>query len=851
MNRHRIWPFMLLVLVLLHGLSNWLWATRYKQFAQRKEIKYQSCAFAFDEFVVTPSLASLDRSLRRVHPVYPPLYFLLERLGLQVLGDSYRSFLFFNTPAMAILLFSVYFIGGRLFDRRIGFTAAVLLMCMPEIALYSRMTTLIFPVTAMVAAVIACLLWAMPFTSWRRSLAAGLAVGMGMLVKSILGTYIAGIFLVVAASTLAPVVTTTRRPAGRLTTGFRLLLAMAPLLFLAVRGMPWAATADGWRQAASMPSVALITAGHLIGVWLVLWLYVRILAGAVLSNPEPFASIAVVWIQVFVFFTERAPFHVLLEPFFGLQGPLSQRSLSAFLFNCSGFPVVDLSVLAFLMPGVATAGWLIKRHAGCPLTVAWRVRGRAISRRLIGLTVCVGVATMLFGAWYWRYLDDSYFSRVNANRTGIHFAYQVFFPFSLVYFDLSLLLAPLLLLVRRLRRDFAGRCLAAWYFMPVAIYSYVVLLDREPYRLLPALPAVALAAAAGLWTLTRRQRRLAVIPIAITGLFFQLYPFLGGTVRISHYPVLNVLLGGPELLFGKFILAPPNPQNYLPPKLPDYLQSTGVAGPALVLGDDRILGERFLSDWNMEYYQLQLRRQGWDPLLVFAPEGGGALRRAADLELSVAASEPGHVSPEPSPCLVTRAIPTAWNPLGEHILILEPVRPDVSSRPLDATAAMVDRIIAAYIAAHPEAESCLMLVDGPVSDHLLPVSTLNLLACRLKEHAGAVDIMLIRPELPALLFTRADCLLLAMDPAVDRLPEPFPQFSLAGYHKVVIRSAIPPVQAAICLLIAPPHGRSAPDRVIDRLLVEDNPRFRFDFDPYDIPPLTVTVLGRGMHEPVP
>ena len=113
---------------------------------------------------------------------WPTLYHLSSAVVNLFLGSSRIASTMVNIIYLAILLFSVYFIAVRLFDRTTGLLAAALLSMYPIIFRYSRIFTPYFAVTAMVALSICLLIYSDFFKQRRLSLLFGASLGLGMLV---------------------------------------------------------------------------------------------------------------------------------------------------------------------------------------------------------------------------------------------------------------------------------------------------------------------------------------------------------------------------------------------------------------------------------------------------------------------------------------------------------------------------------------------------------------------------------------------------------------------------------------------------------------------------------------------
>ena len=115
--------------------------------------------------------------------IYPPLFHFTAALLCFFLGASSISPLIINLLYLLILLFSVYAIGCKLYDRSVGVLATLLISLYPMVFRYSRFFGLDFAQMSMVCLSICFLIYTEYFSNRKFSVLLGISIGLGMLVK--------------------------------------------------------------------------------------------------------------------------------------------------------------------------------------------------------------------------------------------------------------------------------------------------------------------------------------------------------------------------------------------------------------------------------------------------------------------------------------------------------------------------------------------------------------------------------------------------------------------------------------------------------------------------------------------
>jgi hypothetical protein len=113
----------------------------------------------------------------------PPLSHLAAVPLYRLFGTSTDVALMTNCVFVAVLIFSVYGIGKRLFARKVGLLAAFIVSTYPILFSISRMPYVEYTVTAMVALSIYLLVVCEGFRHRSASLLLGLVIGLGILTK--------------------------------------------------------------------------------------------------------------------------------------------------------------------------------------------------------------------------------------------------------------------------------------------------------------------------------------------------------------------------------------------------------------------------------------------------------------------------------------------------------------------------------------------------------------------------------------------------------------------------------------------------------------------------------------------
>ncbi|MBU9888943.1 MAG: glycosyltransferase family 39 protein, partial [Candidatus Omnitrophica bacterium] len=124
---------------------------------------------------------------------YPPLFPFLTALAAYWTGiKGVLPFVMGNVFFMALTFFSLYGIGHKLGDRKIGLLASCLISLYPMFFHMSRMFMLEIPLVGMVSLTMLLLLYTKGFSRTLWSFGAGIAMGLGLLTKQLFPVFLPG-----------------------------------------------------------------------------------------------------------------------------------------------------------------------------------------------------------------------------------------------------------------------------------------------------------------------------------------------------------------------------------------------------------------------------------------------------------------------------------------------------------------------------------------------------------------------------------------------------------------------------------------------------------------------------------
>jgi hypothetical protein len=133
---------------------------------------------------------------------YPPLFHILVALNNLIFGRGILVSVMTNICFIIITFFSIYFLGRKIEDRKLGVLAAFIFSMYPIVFWLSRVPLLETALSSSVVASMACLVYTENFARRRPSILLGLFIAMGMLIKQVFIFYFIGPFLFIALQSL-------------------------------------------------------------------------------------------------------------------------------------------------------------------------------------------------------------------------------------------------------------------------------------------------------------------------------------------------------------------------------------------------------------------------------------------------------------------------------------------------------------------------------------------------------------------------------------------------------------------------------------------------------------------------
>lgn len=125
----------------------------------------------------------------------PPLIAWLIRAGTELFGDREFAVRFASPWLYAGSAFLLYRIGERLYDRRVGFWAALLLITLPAVSLSSILISTDVPLLFFWTLALYCLVRALEGNRTAAWIGMGVAIGLGLLSKYAMALFLPGLAL--------------------------------------------------------------------------------------------------------------------------------------------------------------------------------------------------------------------------------------------------------------------------------------------------------------------------------------------------------------------------------------------------------------------------------------------------------------------------------------------------------------------------------------------------------------------------------------------------------------------------------------------------------------------------------
>ncbi len=186
-----LYPLIVGSLVVFHWVNNWFYFRANVTLLGWDPISHLGKTIVYNNILKEIDIRSLFQAFTWSWN-RPPLPWLPAVLLYRLFGVSTDVALMSNSFYIAILLFSVYGIGKRLYGSGVGLLSAFLVSTYPFLFHLSRTLYPDFPLTAMVALNIYFLLKADRFRDRLHSLLFGLTFGLGLLIKWQFLAFVAG-----------------------------------------------------------------------------------------------------------------------------------------------------------------------------------------------------------------------------------------------------------------------------------------------------------------------------------------------------------------------------------------------------------------------------------------------------------------------------------------------------------------------------------------------------------------------------------------------------------------------------------------------------------------------------------
>jgi 4-amino-4-deoxy-L-arabinose transferase-like glycosyltransferase len=181
----------LVILVLLLGISNFIWLSL-NQIPPLDDDGFHIARCIKILNIITNSPLFDSSRITFDNNLYPPLFHFIAAICAFVFGKSIIVLIMSNLIFVCLAFFSLYLIGLKLGDGRIGLLASFLLLSYPVFFYLSRCFLLEIAVCSIVIASIAALMYSEGFRKAIPSAIFGLFLGLGMLTKQYYAVFIAG-----------------------------------------------------------------------------------------------------------------------------------------------------------------------------------------------------------------------------------------------------------------------------------------------------------------------------------------------------------------------------------------------------------------------------------------------------------------------------------------------------------------------------------------------------------------------------------------------------------------------------------------------------------------------------------
>ena len=133
---------------------------------------------------------------------YPPLFHILVAMNNLIFGSGILVSVMTNIYFITITFFSIYFLGKKIEDRKLGVLAVFIFSMYPMVFWLSRVPLIETALSSSVVASMACLVYTENFDKRSFSILLGLFIAMGMLIKQVFIFHFIGPFLFIVSRSL-------------------------------------------------------------------------------------------------------------------------------------------------------------------------------------------------------------------------------------------------------------------------------------------------------------------------------------------------------------------------------------------------------------------------------------------------------------------------------------------------------------------------------------------------------------------------------------------------------------------------------------------------------------------------
>jgi asparagine N-glycosylation enzyme membrane subunit Stt3 len=182
LSQHKKSFFILGLVIFFYAVNNFIWLRLNNYPSGPDEFWHLLRGLKFSKALLSNPQEFLYLSVENASH-WPPLFHMSSAIVAFFAGASYLSLVMTNIIYLAILLFSVYFIGLKLFDQNTGLLAAIITSAYPMVFISSRFFNPDFALLAMTCLSICFLIYSDYFRDRKFSVLFGISFGLGMLAK--------------------------------------------------------------------------------------------------------------------------------------------------------------------------------------------------------------------------------------------------------------------------------------------------------------------------------------------------------------------------------------------------------------------------------------------------------------------------------------------------------------------------------------------------------------------------------------------------------------------------------------------------------------------------------------------